>query len=225
MLRGGAGTGASAGPRSSIAPQGMRSRQSLIPHAAKPHEAKPYDPKPARRSMLPGARPEMSSGQRGDAGFYRPQGNANLLNSARRSSVYPSAPSGRQSIMPPAGGGQKDPRRDPAFRAECRANVDNFLQVNGMPPLSTKTKDPIQKEIEATFRAIAEKLVGPTTRGKKFEDDCTAMLRDLKCPYQEYLSKSAIAVAGSEKYWPLMLATLSWMVDLCRVSWENEAEG
>ncbi|EJT46949.1 hypothetical protein A1Q1_04192 [Trichosporon asahii var. asahii CBS 2479] len=126
--------------------------------------------------------------------------------------------------MPSTAGGPnapRDPRRDPAFRAECRANIDQFLYSHGLPPLSSKTKDPIQKEIEATFRALSEILVGPTTRGKKFEDDCTAMLRDLKCPYLDFLSKSAIAVAGSEKYWPLMLATLSWMVDLCKASEET----
>lgn len=111
----------------------------------------------------------------------------------------------------------KDPRpiRDRAFQHDCFSNVQEYFTFRGFAGLSNS---PTQKDFQQAFKFLAEELVGPgLVWTKKFDDDCLAMLRDLKYPAIETLGRSALGAAGSERNWPLMLAMLSWMVDLCKV--------
>ncbi len=138
--------------------------------------------------------------------------------SARRSSVFASAGGARVSMMPGFSATSiKDPRpiRDRTFQHDCFHNIQEYFAARGFGSLSN---NPTQKDFQQAFKFLADDLVGPGLPwNKKFEDDCLAMLKDLKYPALDTLGKTALGAAGSERNWPLMLAMLNWMVSLCKV--------
>ncbi|KAL1408413.1 kinetochore-associated Ndc80 complex subunit ndc80 [Vanrija albida] len=126
----------------------------------------------------------------------------------RRSSIFASA-GGRSSIMPSySSTAIKDTRpiRDATFRTESSQNIQSYLSQHGSQvELSAKwSVSPTQREFQNLFRFLADSLIGPGFPwGKKFDDDCLSILRDLRYP-------------AMETNWPNLLAMLNWMVELCK---------
>jgi len=54
--------------------------------------------------------------------------------------------------------------------------------------------------------------------GKKFEEECLGVLKDLRYPAVDTLSRTSIGAPGSPHQWPSLLAMLAWLVDLSDVS-------
>ncbi|OCF76626.1 hypothetical protein I204_02324 [Kwoniella mangroviensis CBS 8886] len=52
--------------------------------------------------------------------------------------------------------------------------------------------------------------------GKKFEDDALSILKDLRYPGLDSVSKTAFTAPGAPQSWPGLLAMLSWLVELCK---------
>lgn len=112
------------------------------------------------------------------------------------------------------------PIRDATFRTESSQNIQSYLLQHGSQvELSAKwSVSPTQREFQNLFRFLADNLIGPGFPwGKKFDDDCLAILRDLRYPAMETVSKTALAAPGGYQNWPNLLAMLSWMVELCKV--------
>lgn len=143
--------------------------------------------------------------------------------STRRSSIFASAGGGRASIMPAfSTGAIKDPRpiRDRTFQSDCHANIQEFLARRKVQLALTPKwlSSPTQRDFQNVFRFLADELVGPGFPwGKKFEDDCLAIMRDLRYPVMDAVGKTALTAPGSPNAWPNVLAMLNWMVDLCKV--------
>ncbi|RXK42235.1 hypothetical protein M231_00593 [Tremella mesenterica] len=164
---------------------------------------------------------EMSA-PRGDGGFYgrTPQTQRSLPSSIRRSSVFMG---GRQSMVPASypSASIKDnrPIRDPTFKSNCIKNISEYLNYTRCPlPLTSKTLvSPTTKEFQGIFRFLVQDLLDPgMTWGKKFEDDCLQVLKDLKYPSPEGLGRTALGAAGDPQQWPKLLSMLNWLVELCR---------
>lgn len=129
------------------------------------------------------------------------------------------------SIMPSyaAVGTIKDPRpiRDRTFQSDCHTNIQEFLARRKVQLALTPKwlSSPTQRDFQNVFRYLADELVGPGFPwGKKFEDDCIAIMRDLRYPVMDAVGKTALTAPGSPNAWPNVLAMLNWMVDLCNVS-------
>lgn len=119
-------------------------------------------------------------------------------------------------------GAIKDPRpiRDRTFQSDCHANIQEFLARRKVQLALTPKwlSSPTQRDFQNVFRFLADELVGPGFPwGKKFEDDCLAIMRDLRYPVMDAVGKTALTAPGSPNAWPNVLAMLNWMVDLCKV--------
>lgn len=117
----------------------------------------------------------------------------------------------------------KDPRplRDKVFQSNCMRNVNEYLISVRYPlPLTAKTlTSPTAKEFQSIFKFLVNDLVDPGAAwGKKFEDDTLSILKDLKYPGMDSVSKTALTAPGAPQSWPNMLAMLNWLVDLCKAS-------
>nr|XP_019008791.1 uncharacterized protein I206_06475 [Kwoniella pini CBS 10737]OCF47572.1 hypothetical protein I206_06475 [Kwoniella pini CBS 10737] len=143
--------------------------------------------------------------------------------SIRRSSVYASSNANRPSLQstshiaaPPK---ESRPVRDKNFQIECMRNLSDYLvNVRYPAPVTSKTlSSPTAKEFQSIFRYLASTLIDPgMIWSKKFEDDALTMLKDLRYPGLESISKTAFTAPGAPQSWPSMLAMLNWLVELCK---------
>ena len=124
---------------------------------------------------------------------------------------------------PPANNAQKESRpiRDRTFQANCQKEVSDYLTEQRFPQAITPKllTSPTQKDFQVIFRFLVTELIDPgMVWGKKFDDDCIQVVRDLRYPAYETVGKTALVAPGTPFNWPPLLAMLAWLVELCRVS-------
>lgn len=145
----------------------------------------------------------------------------------RRSSVYGA---GRPSVVTPQHNTgflptqTKDvrPLKDPLFKKTCQEAIFLYFQHRPRAPqISQKTlSSPTQHEFQLMFRFLVTEIDEDYVfgrGGKKFEEECLGVLKDLKYPGVESISRTAITAPGSPTQWPSLLAMLMWLVDLSQV--------
>ncbi|KAK9767830.1 kinetochore-associated Ndc80 complex subunit ndc80, variant 2 [Basidiobolus ranarum] len=130
----------------------------------------------------------------------------------RRSSV-------RSSIAPNGGSGvSKDPRplRDKGWQHDTIRAITEFLIETGYnQPISTKTlQTPTSKDFQSIFKFLYAKLDPRYVYQKKFEEEVPGLLKGLKYPFADQISKSQLYAVGSMHSWPNLLGMLQWIVDL-----------
>jgi kinetochore protein NDC80 len=148
----------------------------------------------------------------------------------RRSSV---SGAGRPSVVTPqhANAGflpsqTKDlrPLKDPLFKKACQESIFLYFQHRPRAPqISQKTLiSPTQHEFQMMFKFLVTEGIDEDyvfgRGGKKFEEECIGVLKDLKYPGVDSLSRTAITAPGTPQGWPSLLAMLMWLVDLSQVS-------
>ena len=113
------------------------------------------------------------------------------------------------------------PHKDKNFQIACVQNLMDYLSATRCPvPITSKTFSVIIiKDIQAIFRYLVSDYVEPESAWtKKFEDDATQILKDLRYPSLESCGKSSLASPGNSMLWPGVLAMLNWLVELNKVS-------
>jgi kinetochore protein NDC80 len=86
---------------------------------------------------------------------------------------------------------------------------------------------PTLKDFQLMFQFLYGK-VDPNykwTPGKKFEEEFLVLLKALKYPFAEQITKTQLQSVGSPHTWPVLLAVLIWMIELIMVSQQIEYEG
>ncbi|WVO16742.1 hypothetical protein L204_104426 [Cryptococcus depauperatus] len=213
--------------RQSMAPQPLHSRPSNLPDMQELGQSS-NSASVSRRSLMPNRgyepRESMMSAGRGDAGIYgrSSQSVGKVPGSVRRNSVFSSNGQGRASLA--AGlysAPYKDPRpiRDKTFQTNCMRNINHYLVATRYPsPITPKTfTSPTAKEFQSIFRFLVNDFIDQSLAwGKKFEDDTLTILKDLKYPGMDSVSKTALTAPGAPQSWPNLLAMLNWLVDLCK---------
>lgn len=132
---------------------------------------------------------------------------------------------GRASLAPGAaapGAALKDSRlRMRNARGAMEANVTSFLEDTGFAMSgwsSRQVHEPTQSAFVAIFKHIYAECVDPSYElgadGRKFEEDVILLLRDLRYPFVDELTKTKLTAAGSQQNWPACLAMLDWIVRL-----------
>ncbi|TIA89163.1 hypothetical protein E3P81_03058 [Wallemia ichthyophaga] len=176
----------------------------------------------------------MPSASRNDAGIYGRQSLAPRM-PPPRSSVY-----GRQSIAPSASHHQissflppprplpRDPRplKDRNYINELKELVHKHLLECGYPfPVTAKTlTSPTTKDFQSMFRFLYTDILDPAFiwakdfhgKPRKFEEEVLMILRDLRYPVADSISKTQLQAASAQHIWPSMLAMLSWLADMTR---------
>lgn len=116
----------------------------------------------------------------------------------------------------------KDPRpiREKSFQHNAIRVLLEYLTQNGYDqPISTKILfAPSSKDFQNIFKFLYFKIDPTFEFGKKFEDEVPILLKNIRYPYANDISKSHLYAVGSMHAWPSLLAMLQWFVELLQVS-------
>ncbi|KAI9353822.1 HEC/Ndc80p family-domain-containing protein [Obelidium mucronatum] len=149
----------------------------------------------------------------------------------RRSSTYLGRPSnmGIASAMNAPLTIAKDPRpiREKQWQANAIRNLINFLvQAGYNQPVSPKTlQAPSGKDFTSIFKFLYAQLDPCYVFVKKFEEEVPVILRGLRYPFCDQISKSHLHSVGSMHAWPSLLAMLTWMVELISCCEQMDQQG
>lgn len=122
--------------------------------------------------------------------------------------------------------GFDDPRpiKQAAFREQAAAKIIAFFQRHPRAPQVTEKtmSNPTQVEVQQMFKFLVVVVLDEDYAfgkgGKKFDEECILILRDLEYPAMGGLSRTAIGAPGSPTNWPAISAMLLWLVELAEVS-------
>ena len=153
---------------------------------------------------------------------------------ARRSSVYsarPSAafgPAAHQSFFataPPPNAAPVDPRqaRKPAVKQQMQQDISEFLAQRNFE-LETKhtlrpdsMSNPTGKDFAEIFQFMYH-CIDPAYRFReKMENEVPAVMKQLRYPFSQSITKSQISAVGGSNGWPTFLALLHWMMQLAKM--------
>ncbi|RSH90239.1 kinetochore-associated Ndc80 complex subunit ndc80 [Saitozyma podzolica] len=177
-----------------------------------------------RRSTIQPGRNEgvMMSASRGDGGIYgrTPQTTRSIPGSVRRNSVYTSGRPSLAPVMHSSGVRDNRPIRSEAFRVASAKNIEGFLRLNRCSIAITSkfwTGGAATRDVHDILKWLINEFIDPGFQwGKKFEDDCVQILKDLRYPAVDTISKTSLTTAGSGANWPNLLAMMNWLVELCK---------
>ncbi|PWN47477.1 hypothetical protein IE53DRAFT_321156 [Violaceomyces palustris] len=172
------------------------------------------------------------SGRRGDAGFFA--GRQSTASAGRPSMAAPTpnhrrSMGGRASIAPgslPIVGvahlKETRPLKERAYRNRMGLTVREYLEKTGFTQtgwdINKGIHEPTQSAFVGMFKHIYSTCIDSSYKmgadGKKFEEEVLIMMKEIKYPACDDLSKTRLAAAGSQSNWPTCLAMLEWLVNL-----------
>ena len=116
------------------------------------------------------------------------------------------------------GGLMKDPRpiRDKGWQfAAIKILVEFLLDAGYDKPISQKILNaPSAKDFQCIFKFLYQRLDPGYQWKKKFEEEVQGVMRGLRYPFADSISKTQLHAVGSIHTWPSCLAMLVWMVEL-----------
>ncbi|KAF9574844.1 autophagy protein [Mortierella alpina] len=119
----------------------------------------------------------------------------------------------------------KDPRpiKDKAFQRSLVHSIVDYLTQNGYPNSITPKNlmQPTNKDFQDVFKFLYQKLEPRYIFQKKFEDEVPVLMKTMRYPAADTISKTALYTVGAPHSWPSMLALLGWMVDVVTKHKEN----
>jgi len=133
----------------------------------------------------------------------------NPRRSSTRLSIYgqPSAVSKKKDIRP---------IKSPQWIAQGKKSLTNFLVKSGYTDISINSlKTPSKKDFQRIFIYLYY-LIDQSFKFSedKFEEQASYLIKELKYPYAEAVSKSHMKNVLSPYQWPSLLGMLMWMLDL-----------
>ncbi|KAI9366175.1 HEC/Ndc80p family-domain-containing protein [Zopfochytrium polystomum] len=112
----------------------------------------------------------------------------------------------------------KDPRpiRDKSWQSASIRKLIQFLVEKGYNnPVSPKLlQAPSQKDFQTIFKFLYKLLDPMFPFESRFEEEVPLLLKGLKYPFCDQISKSHLQAVGTMHAWPGLLAMLIWLVDL-----------
>ncbi|KAH8146461.1 uncharacterized protein LAJ45_09407 [Morchella importuna] len=199
-------------------PPASSSRMSLAPPTtySRPSDADLMatarrDPRSARQSYAPSSsQPPPSTARRSSVMRRSSVGGAALgaLNSFFTSST---------SAIP-----QRDPRplKDRSFQAKIGQEIHEYLLTNGFELEAghsltpTALKSPTQKDFTMIFQWLYHRLDPNYRFQKPIEQEAPPILKALRYPFAQSITKSQLTAVGSANSWPSFLAMLHWLLEL-----------
>ncbi|KAJ1549665.1 kinetochore-associated Ndc80 complex subunit ndc80, partial [Nowakowskiella sp. JEL0078] len=138
------------------------------------------------------------------------------LSAQRRSSAFSTRPSISNSNGPTK---ETRPIRDKQWQANSIRTLISFLVQTGYnQAVSQKTlQSPSAKDFQNIFKFIYAQLDPHFAYTKKFEEEVPIIMKGLRYPFADQISKSHLYSVGTMHAWPSLLALLTWMVELILV--------
>ncbi|ORX93387.1 hypothetical protein K493DRAFT_36569 [Basidiobolus meristosporus CBS 931.73] len=126
--------------------------------------------------------------------------------------AYRNQPFGPVSVF------HKDPRpiREKDWQASKTRKLVNFLAHNGYPSsISAKTfQSPTTKDFQSAFKFLYQLLDPKYVFRKRFEEECPLLLKELRYPLADQITKVQLYAVGSMHTWPTLLGVLVWLMEL-----------
>ncbi|KAF9109630.1 kinetochore-associated Ndc80 complex subunit ndc80 [Mortierella sp. AM989] len=115
----------------------------------------------------------------------------------------------------------RDPRpvRDKAYQRNLIHSLVAFLTQSGYPHVIT-TKNltqPSNKDFQDIFKFMYLKLEPGYDFQKKFEDEVHVLIRTMRYPAADTITKTSLYTVGVVHSWPNILALLGWMMEVILV--------
>ncbi|KAF9087081.1 kinetochore-associated Ndc80 complex subunit ndc80 [Mortierella sp. AD031] len=115
----------------------------------------------------------------------------------------------------------RDPRavKDKGFQRNLIFTIVSFLTQSGYPhAITTKNlTQPTNKDFQDIFKFLYLKLEPGYEFQKKFEDEVPVLLKTMRYPAADSISKTSLYTVGTPHSWPNMLALLGWMMEVIMV--------
>lgn len=120
---------------------------------------------------------------------------------------------------------KQDPRplKDSGFKSKLATQLMDYLLQNGFEmdmkyQLSQNAlKTPTQKDFSMIFQWLYTRL-DPHYRFVKVENEVLPLLKNLRYPYAQAITKSQLAAVGSTNSWWIFLGMLHWMMELVQTT-------
>ncbi|KAF9921409.1 kinetochore-associated Ndc80 complex subunit ndc80 [Linnemannia zychae] len=145
--------------------------------------------------------------------------NRRVSNFAPRQSINGPSPSMGLSIS--SNISIRDPRavKDKGFQRNLIFNIVTFLTQSGYPHVITSKNltHPTNKDFQDIFKFLYLKMEPGYEFQKKFEDEVPVLLKTMRYPAADSISKTSLYTVGTPHSWPNMLALLGWMVDVIMI--------
>ncbi|KAI5788458.1 HEC/Ndc80p family-domain-containing protein [Geopyxis carbonaria] len=171
----------------------------------------------SRKSVAPGSSQQSAASARRSSVYMRPSmggfSHANSFFATTQTSIN-----------------QRDPRalKDPAFRAKMAQEVMDYLLQNGFEmdmkyQLNPNAlRSPTQKDFVAIFQWLYHRL-DPAYTFVKVENDVLQLLKNLRYPWANSITKSQLTAVGSQNAWPIFLGMLHWIMELAQIADQCES--
>ncbi|KAI1311614.1 kinetochore-associated Ndc80 complex subunit ndc80 [Mortierella claussenii] len=115
----------------------------------------------------------------------------------------------------------RDPRpvKDRGYQRTLILNIVGFLNQYGYPHVVTtkNLSQPTNKDFQDIFKFMYLKLEPGYDFQKKFEDEVPVLLRTMRYPAADTITKTSLYTVGTPHSWPNMLALLGWMMEVILV--------
>lgn len=117
---------------------------------------------------------------------------------------------------------QRDPRplKDRTFQAKIAQELHEYLLTNGFELEAghsltpTALKSPTQKDFTMIFQWLYHRLDPNHRFQKPIEQEAPPILKALRYPFAQSITKSQLTAVGSANSWPSFLGMLHWMLEL-----------
>ncbi|KAG0014736.1 kinetochore-associated Ndc80 complex subunit ndc80, partial [Podila clonocystis] len=115
----------------------------------------------------------------------------------------------------------RDPRpvKDKTFQRNTIHSLITYLTQVGYPnAVSARTfTQPSNKDFQDVFKFLYNKLEPGFEFQKRFEEEVPILLKTMRYPAADSISRTTLYAVGTPHSWPNMLALLGWMVDLITI--------
>jgi len=193
----------------------MKRRQTLsaLSHRQSPrHMQARYSLMPSRNENLIPGRMKRDKNVRQSINIYKIPNSMAINEYTRRSS------SRLSTYEHPSSSAKKDirPIRTKQWVSKAKETLIRFLVITGLPDVSkTSLKSPSAKDFKRIFMYLYQFIDQYYVFGEKdFEDQVIQLIKGLRYPYPDTITKSHLKSVGSTFTWPMILGVLTWMVEL-----------
>lgn len=124
-----------------------------------------------------------------------------VLSTGRASGLYPMDPR---------------PVKNKVYMKGCVANLMQFLTANGFSHQITNLLSPTSRDYYEIVGFMYSRIDPEFCFVDKWEQDIPNLFRILRYPFA--INKSSLVAVGSPHTWPVLLASLTWLMELLVVS-------
>ena len=124
---------------------------------------------------------------------------------------------------PPRSAIDNRPIRDPEFQRASIRSIVQYLSDHGYGPITTAALRNLEnRTFQQVFKFLHLHVTPDYIYPERFQDVFIDILKAFKYPRTDTLSPRALFSVAAPHSYPSFLAVLSWMVDMCKVIYNEK---